>query len=133
MEKTKFKDRLKALLVLALPPLASFTFAGLTEDAFLTNIANFTGIVTLVPILAQTIKNKWNLASVTIFWNIKVMKLITWSLALGLTALSWFVGWGFVDFAYYEVAAYGIGAGLVANEYFTLATVKLLLQLIFKK
>jgi hypothetical protein len=119
--------------VLILPPLAAFTFAGITQDLFLENIANFAGIVTLVPIISEAIKDKYDLSGNTIFWNIKVMKPITWSLSILLVFVSWFTGWGFANFEIHEVAAYGIGAGLVANEYFGLATVKLLLEMLIKK
>ena len=126
-------EKLKSLLMLILPPVAAFFVAGLTQDVFVTNLATLAGIVTLVPIIAEWAKEKWNLAGATIFWNIKVMKLITWALSIGLTGLSYFVGWGFVDFELWQLAAYGVGAGLVANEYFTLATVKLLLEMFIKK
>lgn len=126
-------DKFKSFLILILPPLAAFTVSGLTQDAWLTNITTFAGIVTLVPIIAEAVKDQWDLSGVTTIWNIKVMKPITWFLSVTLVAISWFTGWGFVDFTYYEVAAYGIGAGLVANEYFTLATVKLFLEMLIKK
>ena len=126
-------DKIKSFLTLILPPLAAFTVAGITQDLFLENIANFTGIVTLVPIIGEAIKDKWNLGGATTIWNIKVMKPVTWALALLLTAVSWFTGWGFANFELYEVAAYGVGAGLVANEYSSLATVKILLELLIKK
>ena len=127
------KEKIASFVALILPPVAAFLIAGLSADAFVENMATLGGIVTLVPIIAETIKDKWNLQGVTWIWNIKAMKLITWALSILLVWVSYFTGWGFEGFEATQIVAYGIGAGLVSNEYFTLQTVKLLLQAIFQR
>ena len=123
-------EKLKAFLTSILPPALAFLVAGLSADQFIENMMTFAGIVSLVPILAEAIKKTWNLANVS--WGfIKAMRLITWVLSLTLVAVSWFVGWAFVGYDYLMLAAYGIGAGLAANGYFTIQTIKLLLAAIF--
>ena len=124
-------EKLKALLISLMPPVLAFLIAGLTADQVVENMSTFGGIVFLVPILAEAAKVQWNLSGTTWFWNIKVMKVITWGLSLILVATSWFVGWAFEGFTYIMIIGYGIGAGLVTNEYFSLATVKLILAAIF--
>ena len=126
-------EQLKVLLASILPPALAFLIAGLSADQFVENMATLGGIVSLVPVLAEAIKVQWNLAGATWIWNIKVMKLITWTLSLILVVLSWFVGWAFEGYTYLMLVGYGIGAGLVTNEYFTLTTIKLLLAAIFNK
>ena len=129
--KPKTMEKVKALIASILPPALAFLVAGLSADQFIENMMTFAGIVSLVPILAEAIKVTWNLAGATWFWKIKVMKLVTWSLSLILVFLSWFVGWAFEEFSYLMLVGYGIGAGLVTNEYFSLTTIKLLLAAIF--
>lgn len=123
-------EKLRALLISILPPAVGFLIAGLSADAFIESMGTLAGIVSLVPIIAEAIKDKWNLSDVS--WGfIKAMRLITWVLSLGLVALSWFVGWAFDGYDYLMLAAYGLGAGLASNGYFTITTIKLLLQAIF--
>ena len=123
-------EQLKAFLTSILPPSLAFLIAGLSADQFIENMATLAGIVSLVPIIGEAIKDKWNLANVS--WGfMKAMRLITWVLSLALVAISWFVGWAFEGYDYIMLAAYGIGAGLAANGYFTIQTIKLLLAAIF--
>ena len=123
-------EQLKAFLTSILPPALAFLIAGLSADQFIENMATLAGIVSLVPIIAEAIKDKWNLSDVS--WGfMKAMRLITWVLSLALVAISWFVGWAFEGYDYLMLAAYGIGAGLAANGYFTIQTIKLLLAAIF--
>lgn len=124
--------RLISLITLILPPVVAFFVAGLSADAFVSNMASLAGVVTLVPLLAEVIKTGWNLGGVTWFWNIKAMKVISWALSVVLVFISHYANWGFESFEVLKLIGYGIGAGLVANEFFTLHTVKLLLAAIFE-
>ena len=123
-------EKLKAFLTSILPPALAFLIAGLSADQVIENMATLAGIVSLVPIIAEAIKDKWNLSDVS--WGfMKAMRLITWVLSLALVAISWLAGWAFEGYDYLMLAAHGIGAGLAANGYFTIQTIKMLLAAIF--
>ena len=125
--------QIKSFLKLIFAPLLAFLVSGLSQEMIVESISTWIGIVTLIPIIAEAIKDKWDLKDTIIFWNIKAMKVITWALSIGLVWLSWFLGYAFESFTYIMLFGYGLGAGLVTNEYFTLDTVKALLNAIFSK
>ena len=127
------KEKIRSLFKLLVPPLAAFGLAGYSSDMVVENLASLTGVITLTPVVAEAIKVRWGLEDVILRWNIKAMKLVSWGTAIVLVFVSNFLGFGFGLGAMdaLTLVGYGIGAGLVANEVFTLETVKRLLLAIF--
>ena len=119
----KFKDLLKLLL----PVIISLFIEGIgTTGEFITHMASLTGIAFLVPIITQALKTWWKAEGFG-------AQLISWVTSILLVFLSWFVGWGFIEYVWWELIFIGLGIGLAANGIFDINVIKMLLEVIFPK
>ena len=120
-------EQFKALIKLLLPPVAAFLVAGIADaGTFIEQASTFTGIATLVPLFVEAIKTAWDFKDKS-FLGMKVARWFSWLFSVLLVYLSSVAGWAFQDFSTFWVLAWGIGAGLVSNGYFTAEQVKALL------
>ncbi len=119
-------EKLKSVLRMILPPVVAFTFAGLTGDDFVAFMGNVVGIFTLVPIFVEPLKRIMDSHA----WY---TRFVSWLVAIILVVASWFIGWGFVDYLWYELLATGILVGVASNGYWTIEQVQLILEIIFGK
>jgi len=123
-------EQIKSLLKLLIPPVAAFLVAGIADaGTFVEKMASFAGIATLVPLFVEALKVQWDFANKD-FLGMRVSRWISWLLSLALVYISHAVGWAFVDFGWFGLAIYGIGAGLVSNGYFTIEQVQLFLAIL---
>jgi len=116
--------KLKSLLKLIIPPVAAFFLAGVSDaDSFEEKASTIVGIVSLVALISQPLKAKFNLED----WPARVL---VWGVSLAVSFLSWFTGWVFEGIEWYYVAVWGVGIGVAANGYYTIDQVKSLLALL---
>jgi hypothetical protein len=121
----------KEWIRLLLPPAIAAFVGVITESQFVESLATLGGIVTLVPILVEWVKQKYSLSGKKWLFGWSASKWVSWGLAIGLIYLSWAVGFGFETMTWIKAGVYGIGAGLVSNGYFTLEQVQFFLAIVF--
>jgi hypothetical protein len=121
------------LLKLLVPPVAAMFVAAISDaGSFVEMASSLAGVALLIPIITEFFKTAFNLDG-KVIWNIKVPRAISWATGIMLSMLSYYAGWGYFAelTAWYMPIIAGLGAGLVANGYFTLEMVQTVLKIIF--
>lgn len=119
-------EKVKSFLVLILPFLASIYLEGMETTQFITYMASVSGIFFLTPIVVQFLKTELNTTGF-------VTQLVSWGTSTVLVFLSWFLGWGFAEFIWWQLFFVGIGIGLATNGYFTIEFIQTLLNILFPR
>lgn len=124
------KADVKSWIRLALPPLAAFTIGGFTASQFIEWMATTMGVATLVPIVVEFVKLKFDLSGKdwkVLFLKAKAARFITWGLCIVAIVISHYVGWGFQNISILSILFNMLVAGFVANGYYKYEWVQLLL------
>lgn len=125
----KFSSTIKILV----PPIAAFFLSGIsTQGSFIEMASSLAGVSLLIPLVTEFFKLKLNLEH-KLIWGIKAPRFVSWISGILLSFVSYYAGWGYFGelTAWYMPLISGLGAGLIANGYFTLEFVQTLLKVIF--
>jgi hypothetical protein len=123
----------KEWIKLMLPIAVSVVIGVVTQSQFVEGLATLAGVVFLVPVFVEYLKEKFDLSGKKWLFGWAASRWVSWGLSIGLVVLSWAVGFGFETMGIWKALVYGVAVGLVSNGYFTLEQIQLILAIVFER